>query len=577
MELFRRLGSYLHKYRRYGILAAACIALETVFELVIPLIMANIIDIGVVTGDRAYIFQQGVLMCLCALVSLALGVGSAHFTALCGHGLGAELRKAEYQKVQSFSFANRDRFHTESLVTRLTTDVTTIQNALLGGMRPGIRAPIMMTTSIVLSFAINARLALVFLVAAPVLGVLLFQIISRVRPLYSKMQSAVDQVNRIVQENLTAVRVVKAYVRGEYEVEKFSEVNQNLQQVSKQSFRIAVLNMPAMQLVMYATILAILWLGGGMIAGGDLQVGKLTGFLSYVLQVLNSLMMMSNVFLLLTRAMASGWRILEVMDEPPDIGEERARDVEVERGAIRFDHVSFKYRREAREYVLRDICLDIAPGQTVGIIGGTGSAKSTLVQLIPRLYEVTEGQVLVDGRPVWEYPLAHLRDAIAMVLQKNTLFSGTIGENLRWGKADATEEELDQACAIACADEFISRLEKGYDTQLGQGGVNVSGGQKQRLCLARAILKSPKVLILDDSTSAVDMVTEARIREGLEKALPQTTKIIIAQRITSVLHADQIVILQDGRVDDVGTHWELLERSGIYQEIYHSQQEGAGL
>ena len=391
------------------------------------------------------------------------------------------------------------------------------------------------------------------------------------------MQRAIDLVNRIVQENLTAVRIVKAYVRGDYEIEKFGQVNDNLCQVSRQAMRIAVLNMPAMQLVMYGTILAILWIGGGMIIGGTMQIGKLTGFLSYVLQVLNSLMMFSNVFLLLTRAIASGQRIFEVIDEPLDITEEDAQDVTVEHGDIEFDHVSFQYRAGAAEYVLRDITLNIPAGSTVGIIGGTGSAKSTLVQLIPRLYDATEGTVRVDGRPVREYPLAHLRDAIAMVLQKNTLFSGTVRDNLRWGKPDATDAEIEEACHIACVDEFIGRLENGYDTDLGQGGVNVSGGQKQRLCIARAILKKPKVLILDDSTSAVDMVTEAKIRDGLARCLPHTTKIIIAQRISSVLNADQIVILDNGRINEVGTHWSLLEHNRIYQEIYHSQQEGAGL
>ena len=577
MHLIRRFAGYLHKYRLWFVLAMFCVAAEAVFELVIPMIMVNIVDVGVATGNRPYIFQQGALMCVCALAALLLGVGSARFSALCGHGLAAEVRKAEYAKIQSFSFANRDRFQTESLVTRLTSDVTTIQNAVINGLRPAVRSPIMMITALTMSFLINARLALVFLVAAPTLGFLLFQIIRQVRPLYSRMQRAIDLVNRIVQENLTAVRIVKAYVRGEYEIEKFGQVNDNLCRVSRQAMRIAVLNMPAMQLVMYSTILAILWIGGGMIIGGAMKVGKLTGFLSYVLQVLNSLMMFSNVFLLLTRAIASGQRIFEVIDEPLDITEEDAKDVTVERGEIEFDHVSFQYKAGAAEYVLRDINLKIPAGSTVGIIGGTGSAKSTLVQLIPRLYDATEGVVRVDGRPVREYPLVHLRDAIAMVLQKNTLFSGTVRDNLRWGKPDATDAEIEEACHIACVDEFISRLENGYDTDLGQGGVNVSGGQKQRLCIARAILKKPKVLILDDSTSAVDMVTEAKIREGLAHCLPHTTKIIIAQRITSVLDADQIVILDNGRINEVGNHWTLLEHNRIYQEIYHSQQEGAGL
>lgn len=569
--------SYLKPYRRDTILAILCIEAETVFELVIPLVMASIVDVGVANGDQHYILMRGAQMIALALISLILGQGAATFAARCGQGLGAEIRKAEFAKLQQFSFANTDHFSESSLVTRLTSDVTTIQNSISSGMRPGFRSPVMMLTAMVASFWINPTLALVFLVAAPILGVLLFLIISHVRPLYSVMQGAIDMVNRIIQENLTAIRVVKSYVRGDYETEKFQEVNTNLQTTAEKAFRLAVLNMPSMQFVMYGTILAILWFGGNMATVGRIKVGELTGFLSYVLQVLNSLMMFSNVFLMTTRAMASWKRIKEVLDEEIDIREDRAQPIQVEKGDIRFDHVSFKYQSGAEEYVLSDISFHIKPGQTVGIIGQTGSAKTTLVQLIPRLYEATEGCVYVDGHPVWEYPLEGLRDSIAMVLQKNTLFSGTVKENLRWGKEDATDEEIDEACRIACVDEFIDRLENGYDTELGQGGVNVSGGQKQRLCIARAILKSPKVLILDDSTSAVDTATEAKIREGLAACLPDTTKIIIAQRITSVMHADQILILDDGRLNACGTHESLLAENQIYQDIYYSQQEGANL
>ena len=575
--MLRRIFSYMRPYRKYAVMAVVCVVLETMFELIIPLIMADIIDIGVQYGDRSYIFQQGALMLFCALLSLVFGVGGSRFSAVCGQGLGAELRKAEYRKVQEFSFANTDHFRTSSLITRLTSDVTTIQNSVSTGLRPACRAPVMMITAIIVSFFINARLALVFLVAAPLLGVLLFLIIRKVRPLYSKMQGAIDLVNRIIQETLTAIRVVKAYVRRDYEIAKFEEGNLTLRNHSERAFRLAALNMPAMQLVMYATILCILWFGGQMIRVGSMEVGELTGFLSYVLQVLNSLMMISNVFLMFTRSLASGRRIMEVMDEKPDLNDDEAKDVSVERGEISFDHVSFQYQKDAEEKVLSDISFHIDPGQTVGIIGPTGSAKSTLVQLIPRLYDVTEGTVRVDGRPVKEYPLRHLRDAIAMVLQKNTLFSGTVRDNLRWGKEDATQEEIEEACRIACVDEFIDRLENGYDTDLGQGGVNVSGGQKQRLCIARAILKKPKVLILDDSTSAVDTATEAKIRQGLAECLPGTTKIIIAQRISSVAHADQIIILDDGKIDAIGTHETLLKTNAIYQDIYHSQREGAGL
>ena len=569
--------SYLKPYRKDAILAALCIEAETVFELVIPLVMASIVDVGVANADRHYILMKGLQMVVFALISLVLGQGAAMFSARCGQGLGAEIRKAEFGKLQQFSFANTDHFRSSSLVTRLTSDVTTIQNSVATGLRPGFRSPVMMLTAMVASFYITPKLAMVFFVAAPVLGILLFLIISHVRPLYGVMQGAIDLVNRIIQENLTAVRVVKSYVRGDYEIEKFEEVNTNLQTTAERAFRLAALNMPAMQFVMYSTILCILWFGGRLVTIGGVKVGELTGFLSYVLQVLNSLMMFSNVFLMTTRALASWKRISEVMEEEIDIREDRALDLKVEQGDIRFDHVYFKYHTDAAEYVLSDISFHISPGQTVGIIGQTGAAKSTLVQLIPRLYEATEGTVYIDGHPVYEYPLKELRDSIAMVLQKNTLFSGTVKDNLRWGKEDATDREIEDACRIACVDEFIDRLEHGYDTELGQGGVNVSGGQKQRLCIARAVLKSPKVMILDDSTSAVDTATEAKIREGLAGSMPGTTKIIIAQRISSVSHADQIIILEDGTVNAIGSHETLLASNRIYQEIYYSQQEGANL
>ncbi|MCB7065091.1 ABC transporter ATP-binding protein/permease [Enterocloster citroniae] len=569
--------SYLKPYRKDAILAALCIEAETVFELVIPLVMASIVDVGVANADRHYILMKGLQMVVFALISLVLGQGAAMFSARCGQGLGAEIRKAEFGKLQQFSFANTDHFRSSSLVTRLTSDVTTIQNSVATGLRPGFRSPVMMLTAMAASFYINPKLAMVFFVAAPVLGILLFLIISHVRPLYGVMQGAIDLVNRIIQENLTAVRVVKSYVRGDYEIEKFEEVNTNLQTTAERAFRLAALNMPAMQFVMYSTILCILWFGGRLVTIGGVKVGELTGFLSYVLQVLNSLMMFSNVFLMTTRALASWKRISEVMEEEIDIREDRALDLKVEQGDIRFDHVYFKYHTDAAEYVLSDISFHISPGQTVGIIGQTGAAKSTLVQLIPRLYEATEGTVYIDGHPVYEYPLKELRDSIAMVLQKNTLFSGTVKDNLRWGKEDATDREIEDACRIACVDEFIDRLEHGYDTELGQGGVNVSGGQKQRLCIARAVLKSPKVMILDDSTSAVDTATEAKIREGLAGSMPGTTKIIIAQRISSVSHADQIIILEDGTVNAIGSHETLLASNRIYQEIYYSQQEGANL
>ena len=575
--MLRLIFSYSGKYKKYLVFAALCITAESLFELLIPLIMADIVDIGVANSDKEYIFRQGGWMLVCAAAALLLGIGSAQFSAIAGQGLGANLREAEYARLQKFSFANVDHFQLSSLVTRMTSDVTNIQNSISSGMRPACRGPVMLVAATAVAFSINAKLALVFMVALPTLAVCLWLIITNVRPLYGKMQEAIDMVNRIIQENLTAVRVVKAYVRGNHEIGKFNKVNTNLQTQSEKAFKLATTNMAAMQFVMYGTIISILWFGGGMIRIGTMQVGELTGFLSYVLQILNSLMMISNIFLMLTRSLASGKRIIEIMDEEIDIKEDQAEEIEVQRGEIEFSHVYFKYREKAKEYVLSDINLHIRAGQTVGIVGQTGSAKTTLVQLIPRLYDVTEGKLLIDGKPVEKYPLRHLRDSVAMVLQKNTLFSGPLRENLLWGNKDASQEELEEACRIAGADEFIGRLERGYDTEMGQGGVNVSGGQKQRLCIARAILKKPKVLILDDSTSAVDTATEARIRTMLQEKLPHMTKIIIAQRISSVRHADMIIVLDDGRIKGCGTHEELLENNRIYQEIYESQKEGADL
>ena len=572
-----RIFSYMGKYKKFAFLAILFVTAECVFELLVPLLMADLVDVGVANGDRAYIYAKGMQMVLCALCALVLGMGSARFSALAGQGLGAGLREAQYEKLQHYSFSNIDHFRVSSLVTRLTSDVTNIQNSVSTGLRPFCRGPVMLFTATGVAFTLNGDLAMIFLVALPVLAVLLFLIISHVRPMYTKMQAAIDTVNRIIQENLTAIRVVKAYVRGDYEVAKFEEGNANLRRQSETAFRLAALNMPAMQFALYSTILGLLWFGGGLIRSGRMQVGELTGFLSYVMQILNSLMMISNVFLMLTRSLASATRIMEVIDEVPDITDEEARDIQVEHGAISFDHVWFKYSQDAKEYILSDVTFDIRAGETVGIIGQTGSAKSTLIQLIPRLYDATEGEVRIDGIPVRQYPMAHLRDAIAVVLQKNTLFSGTLLDNLKWGKEDATMEEVEEACRIACVDEFIDRLADGYQTEMGQGGVNVSGGQKQRLCIARAILKSPKVLILDDSTSAVDTATEGKIRQGLKEKLPDMTKIIIAQRISSVRSADRIILLDDGHVSDIGTHEELLGRSRIYQEIYESQKEGADL
>ena len=573
MRELKRLFVCLHEYRRDLILGMVLVLAETFFELVIPVLMADLIDVGVANRDVHYILMKGAQMGVCAILALAAGLLYARFAARAAYGWGANIREAEFRRVQSYAFSNLDHFETSGLVTRMTTDVTVIQNAMSGGLRPLVRSPLMLVMGIGLSIMMNARLALVFLVCAPVLALIMFFIVRSVAPRYSVLQRAVDKLNAVVQENLTAIRAVKAFVRGEYEEEKFSSANGTLMETSAGTFRRAVLNLPALQFAMYSSIVGIMWFGGNMIIGSQLKVGELTGFLSYVLQVMNSLMLISNVFLMLTRSLASARRIGEVLDEAPALSSPDGAVTEVADGSVDFEGVSFKYRADAAEYALSGVDLHINAGETVGILGGTGSAKSTLVQLIPRLYDATEGTVRVGGRDVREYDLAALRDAVAMVLQKNVLFSGTIRENLRWGDPEADDEALMAACRAACAEEFIERMPRGLDTDLGQGGVNVSGGQKQRLCIARALLKKPKVLIFDDSTSAVDTATEAKIRSALA-ALRGVTKIIIAQRISSVMNTDKIVILEDGRIHAVGTHAELLASDPIYQEIYASQMRG---
>ena len=574
MKHFRLILSYLRPCRREFLLAVLFVTAETAFELFIPLVMANIIDLGVTRRDIPYILHQGLLMAVCALLSLICGLLYARYAARAALGFGTRIREAEYEKLQEYSFANLDHFETSSLITRMTTDVTVLQNAVINGMRPMVRGPVMLVMGLLLAFFMNVRLALVFLVCMPVLGCILFFIIRKTAPMYGRLQTAVDKVNSVVQENLNAIRAVKAYVRETYEEEHFGEANGKLAENSLRTFRIAVLNLPAFQFTMYTATVLILWFGGNLIHTGNMEVGALTGFLSYVMQIVNSLMMISNVFLMLTRSLASVSRISQVLAEEPDLADVPAGLETVENGQVEFRNVEFKYSAGAARPALSQVCLKFLPGQTIGIIGGTGSSKSTLVQLIPRLYDVSAGSVLVGGHDVREYRLASLRDAIGIVLQKNVLFSGTVRENLLWGNAQATEEELWRACRTACAHEFIEKMPGGLDARLDQGGLNLSGGQKQRLCIARTLLKHPKVMIFDDSTSAVDTATEAHIRRGLS-SLGEMTKIIIAQRITSVMEADQIVILEDGRVHAVGTHESLLQTDSIYREIYDSQMRSS--
>ena len=576
--MIKKLWPYLRPYKKWFILGIICSAAEAVFELLIPLVMARIVDVGIQSGDASYTVRMGALMVAMALVSLGFGISAAYLSAKTGQGFGANLRAAEYDRIQEYSFSNIERFSTASLITRLTSDINAMQLTMMMGMRLLVRAPVMLVSALVLSLLISVQLSRVFLVAIPILAIVVFLILLKVGPLFRKLQEKTDSLNLSVQENLTAIRVVKSFVREDYEKQKFDARNTDLRRASETAFGRVVINMPIMMLVIYGSIIAIMWFGGHMVDSGTLEIGLLTTFFTYVGQILVSLMMVSMIFMMLTRSVACGRRIVEVLDETPDINDDRCdTTARVKDGSIRFDHVYFKYDPNSPEWNLEDINLDIEAGQTIGIIGGTGSAKSTLVQLIPRLYEATKGNVSVGGRDVRRYSMEHLRDSCAMVLQKNTLFSGTVRENLLWGNENATQEEIEQACRIACVDEFIDRLANGYDTDLGQGGVNVSGGQKQRLCIARALLKKPKVLILDDSTSAVDMATDAKIRRAFATELKKTTKIIIAQRIASVCDADQIIVMDDGKISAVGKHEDLMENSEIYRDVYLSQQEGGNI
>ena len=573
MNDLRLIFRYGKPYRRDLWAAAGLIFIECIFEMVIPVLMSTLVDEGVPSHNMAIILRQGGLMALCAVLALITGLLYARYAARFANGFAAELRLAEYAAVQKFDFANLDHFSSASLVTRMTTDATVLLNAINAGLRPFVRSPVMLAMGLGMAFLLSPKLTIVFLITTPILTILLTLIVRKVGPLYGRQQSAVDHLNSRIQESLTAIRAIKAFVRGDYENEQFNAVNTELSDASTETFRYAVLNLPAFQTIMYTAIVCIMWFGGGFILQGDMSVGQLTAFLSYVLQVLNSVMMFSGAFLQMPRSLASARRIREVLTEQPDLSNAAEPVDTVPNGQIDFEGVSFKYNAAAQKSALSDITLHIPAGATVGIIGGTGSAKTTLVQLIPRLYDATEGTVKVGGRDVRDYDLTALRDAVGIVLQKNLLFSGTIRDNLKWGNPDAAEEQLWAACRAAHADEFLDRMPDGLDTDLGQGGVNVSGGQKQRLCIARTLLKHPKVLIFDDSTSAVDTATESGIRRALAE-LTDVTKLIIAQRISSVQSADLIVILEDGRLHAVGTHAELLEKDTIYQEIYYSQMKG---
>ena len=576
--MLRKLAPYTRGYRLYVLLGVLCSAGEAVLELELPQAMSEIVDVGIATGNRSYILLTGLKMFLMAMAALGCGVGAAVLAAKAAMGFGANLRQAEYEQVQRFSFANIERFSTASLITRLTNDVSSVQMTLFMGMRMCVRAPVMLVTALVKAMEISLDLSQVFLVAVPLLIIAVVIVIRYVGPFFTALQSATDDLNLVVQENLNAVRVVKSFVREGEEEQKFRVRSDRLRDTAERAFGFVVMFMPIMIMIMGGTIVSLMWLGGHDVAEGTLLSGDLMAFFAYASEILMSLMMVSMVLMILTRAIACGRRIVEVLDEQPQITDAQADPaLTVDNGDIRFEHVYFKYHPTAEGWNLTDIDLHIESGMTVGILGGTGSAKTTLVSMIPRLYEVNEGTVYVGGRSVKDYTMEALRDGCAMVLQKNTLFSGTIRENLRWGRADATDAEIEEACRMACADEFIQRMPDGYDTYIEQGGTNVSGGQKQRLCIARAILRRPKVLILDDSTSAVDTATDAKIRGALKTALPGTTKLIIAQRITSVMDADMILVLDDGHVVGQGTHAQLMESCGIYREVYESQQEGVSI
>ncbi len=572
--MLKNFIKYTKNYRKEWIIGFICCVFEAVFEISIPSIMSKIIDVGIANRDVKYILKIGLLILLLSVLSFAFGRGCSNNFSVFGNGFAAEIREAEYKKIQSFAFSNMDHFTTPSLITRLTTDITIIQNAIVPGIRSIFRAPIMLLTGVVMATMMSKDLAIVFFVAVPILGILLFVIVKSLAPVYHRMQRIYDILNQVTQENLRAIRVVKAFAREDYESAKFESVNSDLRDISVKAYGRSMLNAPIMQFVMYGTIVALVWFGGNLVISNRLMVGQLTGFLSYVLQILNSLMLISGVFINLTKAMESFVRIGEILDENVEMKDDGTSTQKVEKGSVCMENVSFKYHADAKEYVLSNISFQIQPGETIGILGGTGSSKTSVVQLIPRLYDASKGTVSIDGVPVQSYPLSYLRDQVGMVLQQNMLFRGTISDNLRWGNENASDEEMEKAADAACASEFIEQKENTYNSYVDEGGNNFSGGQKQRLCIARALLKRPKILILDDSTSALDMDTERELYRNLERDYSDITKIIIAQRITSVMHADRIIIMDDGKIDEIGTPKELLSHNKIFQEIYASQKKG---
>ena len=578
--MVRKLLRSVREYKTSSLLAPLFVTCEVILEVIIPMLMANLIDFGIEAGNMQYILKMGLALVIFCIVSLTFGALSGKYAAVASAGFAKNLREDMYNKVQEYSFSNIDKFSTASIVTRLTTDITNIQNAYMMSIRVAVRCPIMLIFALFMAFQINSHLAPIFVIAIPILAVGLVIIISNAKRIFERIFRTYDKLNNVVQENLHGIRVVKSFVREDHETEKFCSVSKEIYQDFSKAEKILAFNAPLMQFCAYGCMLLISWLGAKLsVASGNnpavgMTTGDLTSMFSYTMQILMSLMMFSMVFVMITISYASMERAEEILDEKSDLHNPENPVYEVKDGSIEFDHVNFVYGKNADKLCLDNVNLKIPSGATVGIIGGTGSSKSTLVQLIPRLYDATEGAVKVGGRDVREYDIESLREEVAMVLQKNVLFSGTIKDNLRWGKEDATDEEMRHVCQLAQADEFIQTFPDGYDTYIEQGGTNVSGGQKQRLCIARALLKKPKILILDDSTSAVDTKTDALIRMAFREEIPNTTKIIIAQRISSVEDADLILVLDDGKINGMGTHEELLANNEIYREVYESQQKG---
>lgn len=574
--MIKKLAKYLDGYRKDTIITPVFMILEVLFEMLIPLLMGSIIDDGVKKGDMNHIYMVGTVMVVAAGLGLFTGLMGGKYGARASAGFAKNLREAMYKNIQTFSFSNIDKFSTSGLVTRLTTDVTNIQNAFQMIIRMCMRAPASLIVAMCMAFYVNRKIAMIYLIAVLILGLILFVIIRITMKYFNQVFRRYDKLNESVQENVSAIRVVKAYAREPYEKEKFSKASENIYHMFVKAESMIALNNPIMMFTVYTCILLISWLGANMIVAGDLTTGNLTSLLAYCMNILMSLMMLSMIFVMVTMSIASAERIVEVLDEKADIVNPENPVMEIKDGSVDFEHVSFRYRKDAEDFVLKDIDFSVQSGETIGVIGGTGSAKSSLVNLISRLYDVDEGSIKVGGIDVREYDLEVLRNQISVVLQKNVLFSGTILENLRWGDEHASREECIRACKLACADDFIVKMKDGYDTYIEQGGMNVSGGQKQRICIARALLKKPKILILDDSTSAVDTATDAKIRKAFREEIPETTKFIIAQRISSIEHCDRIIVMENGQVDGFGSHEELLKTNTIYQEVYESQTNGGG-